>query len=113
MEIGDLDLAARCMVLGKERQIVRELGGDVKVPYLVDACRYHEHRRRGLPCYKRSEGSVWCPLEYAVRWGVGMVEDDDSGFEEDGVALREYKACVDDSMMHDSGREVDWLNDVP
>lgn len=60
VEIGDLDFAARCMVLGKERQMVYELSeGFVEVPYLADPCRYHEHRRQGLPCYKRSRDSVF------------------------------------------------------
>lgn len=44
VEIGDLDLAARCMVLGKERQMVCERGEVVRAPYLVDPCRYHDHR---------------------------------------------------------------------
>lgn len=112
VEIGDLDLAARCMVLGKERQMVRESGMEVEPPYLVDPCRYHEHRRRGLPCYKRSEGSVWSSLEYAVRCGVWVVEDNDSGFEEDEVPLGEYAACVDESMMFDADGGGDHLSDV-
>jgi hypothetical protein len=39
MEIGDLDLAARCMVLGKERQMAGERGEIVRAPYLIDPCR--------------------------------------------------------------------------
>jgi hypothetical protein len=103
VEIGDLDLAARCMVLGKERQMLRELGEIARAPYLSDPCRYHEHRRLGLPCYKRSPESVFSRLEFAVRCGVGGWEDDDegdgdSGFGEDGTTLQEYKACVEDAM---------------
>lgn len=84
VEIGDLDLAARCMVLGKERQMLCERGEIVRAPYLEDPCRYHEHRRLGTPCYKRSRESVYSRLEFAVRCGVGgwedEDEDDDSGF---------------------------------
>ncbi|KAM0702537.1 hypothetical protein Q7P35_009966 [Cladosporium inversicolor] len=71
VEIGDLDLAARRMLLGKERQMLCERGEIVRAPYLVDPCRYHEHRRLGRPCYKRSRESVSSRLEFAVRCGVG------------------------------------------
>jgi len=102
VEIGDLDLAARCMVLGKERQMVCERGEVVRAPYLVDQCRYHEHRRLGLPCYKRSRESVFSRLEFAVRCGVGGWEDDDedgdSGFGGDGASLEEYEDCVEESV---------------
>lgn len=102
VEIGDLDLAARCMVLGKERQMVCERGEVVRAPYLVDPCRYHEHRWLGLPCYKRSRESVFSRLEFAVRCGVGGWEDDDedgdSGFGGDGASLEEYEACVEESV---------------
>lgn len=110
VEIGDLDFAARCMVLGKERQMACELGGGVEVPpYLLDPCRYHEHRRMGLPCYKRSRGSVFSQLEYAVRCGLGGCEDlendgDDGGLGE--TMLCEYEACVDQSMEVFLGDEV-------
>ena len=102
VEIGDLDLAARCMVLGKERQMAVERGEVVRAPYLEDPCRYHEHRRLGIPCYKRSRESVYSRLEFAVRCGVGGWDDDDedgdSGFGEDGVSLEEYEACVEESV---------------
>jgi hypothetical protein len=64
VEIGDLDLAARCMVLGKERQMVCESGEIAHAPYLVDPCRYHEHRQLGQPCYKRSRES------FSVGWSL-------------------------------------------
>lgn len=102
VEIGDLDFAARCMVLGKERQMAHELGGDgvVEAPYLVDPCRYHEHRRRGLPCYRRSRDSVFSKLEYIVRCGLGECEDfEDDEIQMDRAMLWEYEACVDESMM--------------
>jgi hypothetical protein len=102
VEIGDLDLAARCMVLGKERQMAVERGEVVRPPYLEDPCRYHEHRRLGMPCYKRSRESVYSRLEFAVRCGVGGWEDDDedgdSGFGGDGATLEEYEACVEETM---------------
>jgi len=103
VEIGDLDLAARCMVLAKERQMVYEAGETVRAPYLSDPRRYHEHRQLGLPCYKRSRESVFSRLEFAVRCGVGGWEDDDeedgdSGFGEDGTTLQEYEACVEDAI---------------
>lgn len=101
VEIGDLDLAARCMVLGKERQMACELGEIFEAPYLMDPCRYHEHRRVGKPCYKRSRDSVFSQLELVVRCGVGVLEDeddDDSGFEGDMVSLWEYEACVEESL---------------
>lgn len=100
VEIGDLDLAARCMVLGKERQMVCESSGEVvPAPYLSDPCRYHEHRQLGLPCYKRSGQSVYSQLEFVVRCGTGgwEVEDDDdgdSGFEGDVATPQEYRDCV-------------------
>lgn len=102
MEIGDLDFAARCMVLGMEMQMAHELGGDgiVEAPYLVDPCRYHEHRRRGLPCYRRSRDSVFSQLEYFVRCGMGECEDfEDGEIQMDRAMLWEYEACVDESMM--------------
>ena len=114
VEIGDLDLAARCMVLGKERQMVCERGEVVRAPYLVDPCRYHEHRWLGLPCYKRSRESVFSRLEFAVRCGVGGWEDDDgedgdSGFGGDGATLEEYEACVEETVEvfgHDEERLI-------
>lgn len=80
-----------------------ELGKIFQAPYLMDSCRYHEHRRAGRHCYKRSRDSVFSQLEFAFRCGVGVIEeddddDDDSGFEEDGVGLREYEACVEESL---------------
>ncbi|KAM0722880.1 hypothetical protein Q7P37_001078 [Cladosporium fusiforme] len=110
VEIGDLDFAARCMVLGKERQMACELGGGgvVEAPYLLDPCRYHEHRRRGLPCYKRSRESVFSQLEYVVRCGMGgfddCEDDGDDGFQ-GGMMLCEYEACVGESMELFSGDE--------
>lgn len=102
VEIGDLDLAARCMVLGKERQMAVERGEIVRPPYLEDPCRYHEHRRLGVPCYKRSRESVYSRLEFAVRCGVGGWEDDDedgdSGFGGEGATLEEYEACVEETV---------------
>lgn len=105
VEIGDLDLAARCMVLGKERQMMCESGESVPAPYLSDPCRYHEHRELGLPCYKRSRDSVFSRLEFVVRCGIGGWEEDDeedgdSGFGGDGTTpMQEYEACVKHSMV--------------
>ena len=96
VEIGDLDLAARCMVLRKERQMVCERGEVVRAPYLLDPCRYHEHRRLGLPCHKRIRESVFSRLEFAVRCGSegwdNDHEDGDSGFWGDGASLEKYEA---------------------
>jgi hypothetical protein len=102
VEIGDLDLAARCMVLGKEKQMAIERGEVVRPPYLEDPCRYHEHRKLGMLCYKRSRESVYSRLEFAVRCGVGGWEDDDedgdSGFGGEGATLEEYEACVEETV---------------
>lgn len=111
VEIGDLDLAARCMVMGKERQMVCETGEVVQAPYLFDPCRYHEHRRMGLPCYKRSRDSVFSQLEFTVRCGIGGWEDDDydadSGFEGDVTTPQEYQDCVQENLVVlDDGSEV-------
>jgi hypothetical protein len=107
VEIGDLDIAARCMVLGKERQMLVETGEFVEAPYLVDPCRYHEHRRLGQPCYKQSRDSVFSHLELIVRSGVGGWEDDDdwdSGFEGEVATPEEYRDCVRESLMVLEGR---------
>lgn len=105
VELGDLDLAARCMVRGKEAQ----MDGAGRAPYLVDPCRYHQHRAVGLPCYKRSQGSVYSGLEYAVRCGMmGWREEDgeSEGSEGDGVTLCEYEECVKESLELFGGDEV-------
>lgn len=110
VEIGDLDLAARCMVLGKERQIACEIGGDVLAPYQVDRCVYHEHRRLGLPCYKRSQESVFSRLDFAVRCGMdGWKEDDDdgdSGFESDSFTTQKYADCIEGDLGVLEGHHV-------
>jgi hypothetical protein len=110
VEIGDLDLAARCMVLGKERQMLVDAGEFVEAPYVVDPCRYHEHRRLGQPCYKRSRDSVFSQLELMVRSGVGGWEDDDdgdSGFEGEVATPEEYRDCVRESLgVLEGGFEV-------
>jgi hypothetical protein len=113
VEIGDLDLAARCMVLGKERQMLVDAGEFVEVPFLADPCRYHEHRRLGQPCYKRSRDSVFSQLALMVRRGVGGWEDDDddddgdSGFEGEVATPEEYRDCVRESLgLLEGGFEV-------
>ena len=91
--------------------MVCERGEVVRAPYLVDPCRYHEHRWLGLPCYKRSRESVFSRLEFAVRCGVGGWEDNDgdSGFGGDGATLEEYEACVEETVEvfgHDEERLI-------
>jgi hypothetical protein len=96
---SDLDLAARCMVMSKERQLLCEVGELFQASYLSNPCRYHEHRQLGLPYYKRSRDSVFSQLELAVRCGMGdwdeEDDDGDSGFEGESVTLQEYEACVE------------------